>query len=96
MINKSRRRKLVITERPLPRKNEAPFTAQLREAFTAMKPGESFLLNTRDEQVHALRIAKRVGIKIVTRKINGSGFQIELPQQRLQNATLLNLGSGLL
>lgn len=81
MIELSRRTNLEIATRPLPRPSNCQvceFTKQLMDTFATMKPGESFMLDTGAERLHALRTALRYGVKITTRKINGKGYQIQL------------------
>lgn len=58
---------------PVPRKQ--PKRSPLDAIFAAMRPGDSFVWKNANTP---LMYAKRMGIRITTRKLNGDGYRVWL------------------
>lgn len=72
-------RDIPVLKMQLPQRGAAlrsQFGTILAEKLPALAADEYIVLTTRTEQTHAYRIAERLGIKITTRKLNGTGFGV--------------------
>lgn len=49
---------------------------ELNRSMRRMSKGQSFMVHTRNEQCYVFRVAKKIKIKILTRKIDGEGIRV--------------------